>query len=256
MSTQHDMPRRESLQSYSLRVDDVHVWVVDLKPSTSSVAALTETLSDDERGRAARFHFDRHRRRFVVRRAALRAVMGRYTDRPASALRFLCAPRGKPELSACTNPRTIHFNSSHSHELCIIAVTRTGPIGVDVEYLRPMPEAEDIARRHFSATEIRDLMAVSSAERERAFFNCWTRKEAYVKAVGDGLSVPLDSFDVTLMPEDPPRMRAHSLEGGMPAWSLFNLALHDQYVAAMALEYPAPRISVQRFYSDHAIEEN
>ncbi|MDH3639096.1 MAG: 4'-phosphopantetheinyl transferase superfamily protein [Gammaproteobacteria bacterium] len=245
MSPQVDTTTQDSFQGGSLRVDDVHVWHVDLESDQAVVEALTKLLSEDERGRAARFRFERHRRRFVVRRAALRALLGRYTDSPASALRFLYSPRGKPELSGCTNSDAIHFSSSHSHELCIIAVTETGPIGVDIEYLRPIPEADDIARRHFSEAELRDLMDVAPLDHQRAFFNCWTRKEAYVKAVGDGLSIPLDSFDVTLMPGDPPRMLADRLGGGMSVWSLFDLKLAAGYVAALALEHPAPRISVQ-----------
>ncbi len=230
-----------------LRSDDVHIWYVDLQSDAIPIDALASLLSEDEQGRAARFHFDRHRRRFIVRRGALRVLLGRYANSPAGSLRFLYAPRGKPELSACTNPETLYFNSSHSHELCVIAVTRVGPVGVDVEYLRPMRDAEEIARRHFSESEIRDLMAVEPSDRERAFFTCWTRKEAYVKAVGDGLSIPLDGFEVTFLPEDPPRMYSESTSMDLPIWSLFELVRGDPYVGALALEHPAPRILAREF---------
>ncbi len=239
----------DSVCAESLCGDDVHVWYVDLEVGPSRVEALSGCLSRDERARAARFRFERHRRRFVVRRAALRHLLSGYTGTPAAALQFLYAPRGKPELSPCTNPAAVHFNSSHSGEVCVICLSGTGPLGVDIERVRPVPEAEDIAHRYFSAAELQDLSDVPLHERERAFFNCWTRKEAYVKAVGDGLFVPLDSFDVTLIPGDPVRMRADRLDGGAPVWSLFELHCTD-YVTALALECPAPRIREGRYAFD------
>lgn len=217
---------------------EVHLWAVPLDPPRERVAALGALLAADERERAARFHFERHRRRYSVGRGALRELLGGYLGCSAAALRFGYGDKGKPFLAG--GPR-LRFNLSNSSELALVAVAMDVEVGVDVEWLRPMPDALEIAERFFSDSEREVLAAVAEGERETAFFRCWTRKEAYLKAVGDGITAPLDRFDVTLAAGEPPRILA--LEGDpAPAarWALAHLEPAPGYLGALALPAPGP----------------
>ncbi|RMH19353.1 MAG: 4'-phosphopantetheinyl transferase superfamily protein [Acidobacteria bacterium] len=213
----------------------VHLWSFPLDPPPALVAACARLLSEDEQARAGRFHFPRHRRRFTVGRGVLRALLAAYAGADPQALRFAYGEKGKPSLDRRSGAP--EFNLSNSHEQALIGVARSVPLGVDLEHLRPMPDAAAIAERFFSAAERQALARVSAAEKARAFFHAWTRKEAYVKAVGDGLSLPLASFDVSLRPGEPCRFLAL---GGDPdaarRWSLHHLEPAPGYVGALAFE--------------------
>jgi 4'-phosphopantetheinyl transferase len=181
---------------------EVHVWAARLDlPLPPGRLAL---LSEDERARAARFHFERDRRRFVAARALLRELVGSYLATDPAAVRFIHGPRGKPALAAPADE--LRFNVSHSDEIALLAFARGCELGLDVERERELPEADEIASRYFSPAERVALGRLPADERARAFFRCWTRKEAFIKATGDGLSRPLDSFDVTLAPGEPARL--------------------------------------------------
>ncbi len=224
---------------------EVHLWIVGLNPPTDRVEELRRLLTADETARADRFHFDRHRRRFIVRRGVLRLLLARYLGREPPALRFEEGEKGKPYVcQSAAEPARLHFNLSDSKDLAIYALTRGAELGVDVEILRPMPDAEAIAERFFSREEQERLRRVPSADKARAFFHCWTRKEAYIKAIGEGLSEPLDRFSVTLLPEEPARF-VHL--GGdrqrAAAWSLHHLVPEDGAVGALALEGASWRVS-------------
>jgi 4'-phosphopantetheinyl transferase len=181
--------------------DEVHVWSVDLDRLPEAV--LGEPLSADERERGRRFRFERDRRRFVTARGLLRRLLGRYLGLEPSRLRFGYGPRGKPFLAG---EDELRFNVSHSGGLALLAFAWDRELGVDVEEERPVEEAEAIARRYFSSWEERELRLLTEVERQAAFFRCWTRKEAFIKATGDGLSRSLDAFDVTLAPGEPARL--------------------------------------------------
>ncbi|MEM7479764.1 MAG: 4'-phosphopantetheinyl transferase superfamily protein [Acidobacteriota bacterium] len=213
----------------ALTAGRIDIWRVDLNPPENQMASYRALLSPDERMRADRFHFDRHRRRYIVGRGALRRLLGQYLDQPAATLSFAYGPKDKPFLP----DTTLQFNLTNSHELALIAITEEVELGVDVEHLRAMPDAEAVAERHFSASERRALRSVPSEAKELAFFRCWTRKEAYVKALGDGLSLPLDRFDVSLE-----EARFLALDGD-PAkaaeWSLFHVNPGPGYVGAVAV---------------------
>ncbi len=149
---------------------------------------------------------------------------------------FVYGPKGKPALSPEYCGAGLCFNLSHSSELALYGLTRGGDLGIDVELRRPMPDAEQIAERFFSLSERRALRAIPKEEKSNAFFNCWTRKEAYIKATGDGLSMPLNRFDVTLTPGDPPRMlSAEGSEEKAAGWTLFHLEPAAGYVGAIAI---------------------
>lgn len=217
--------------------DEVHVWSTSLNPPPEEIEKLEETLARDERARADRFHFQKDRRRFIVARGMLRAILGRYLGREPSGLRFCYTAHGKPELAAQSGDDTLRFNVSHSHELALYGVTRGREIGVDVEYVRPVAEVEDIAERFFSPRENAVLCALPAHEKAGAFFACWTRKEAYLKALGDGLARPLDAFDVSLIPGEPARLlHVQGDEQERYRWLLRELTPAEGYTAAICVE--------------------
>jgi 4'-phosphopantetheinyl transferase len=216
---------------------EVHVWRAALDPAASCVEQLQRTLSADELHRAARFRFPRDRRRFIVGRGALRDILGRYLGVPPCALGFRYNAYGKPALADVTAEGGLCFNVSHSHELALFAVTCGREVGVDIEYLRQEIACETIAEHFFSARERASLLALPTEVKPQAFFNCWTRKEAYIKAHGEGLSLPLDQFDVSLAPGEPAALLAtHSEPREALRWSLQALTPGPGYVAALAVE--------------------
>lgn len=193
-------------------------------------------LSSDELARASRFVFDRHRNYYLVRRLALRELLGQYLDRAPSDVRFAYGSYGKPELPG----EALRFNVAHSGDLAVIGLTEQDRLGVDVERIRELQDIDSLAQRVFSRPELDVFHALPDPSKTQAFFNCWTRKEALVKAVGDGLSHPPDDFAVTLRPGEEARLLQ---VGGSPrraaAWSLFGLRPMDGWVGAVAVESSA-----------------
>lgn len=153
-----------------------------------------EILSDEEQARADRFHFERDRIRFVARRVFLRNILATYTGIPAREIRYGSSPKGKPQLDP---PCDVFFNTSQSHGLAVIAVANLPLVGVDIEHIRPVPDALDIAHRYFSPNELEIIRSSPKSSRAEKFLTLWTRKESYVKAIGGGLSIPLNGFDVS-----------------------------------------------------------
>jgi 4'-phosphopantetheinyl transferase len=225
-------PERLSLTSGA-----VHVWRASLDESGSKVALFRNTLDNGERSRADRFYFSRDREHFVVARGVLRALLGRYLDRSPESLTFTYSTHGKPALSSESGEEAIRFNVSHSHGTALYAVTCGRQLGVDLEFVRSDLEAEQIAERFFSRSEILTLRALPPALRKYAFFLCWTRKEAYIKARGEGLSMPLDQFDVSLIPGEPAALLSTQPDPAEAVgWSLRNLTPVSGYAAALATQ--------------------
>jgi len=185
-----------------LKAAEVHVWRARLDASPAATSNFHELLSNDERERAARFHFDEHRRRFTAARGILRTLLGRYLESNPHDLRFEYSDHGKPFLVG-THTRDLRFNLSHSHEVALFGFTIGRDIGIDVEQIRPDRSTPEIAERFFSRREVEALFALPREQQTGGFFRCWTRKEAYIKAKGKGMSIPLDSFAVSLSPEEP-----------------------------------------------------
>jgi 4'-phosphopantetheinyl transferase len=183
--------------------DEVHIWRASLEMDSAALRRFERVLADDERIRAERLIFDRDRNRFIAARVILRDVLGRYLQRPPHTIDFIYGPRGKPAIASVGERQSVYFNLSHAHGLALIGITRRGEIGIDVELIRPDFASEEIAKRYFSPKEIDRLNEIPEERRTEAFFLCWTRKEAYIKAKGDGLHIPLDSFDVSLSPGEP-----------------------------------------------------
>jgi 4'-phosphopantetheinyl transferase len=178
--------------------DEVHVWRVDLEAIRSEESRWQAVLSSDERNRASRFHFEKDRQLFVASRALLRTILAGYLTARPQDLSFSYSKKEKPSVSQPYATSGIAFNVSHSGGLALFAFTHRRDVGVDVEFIRRDFEVEAIARRFFSAHEQSQLAGLSPEEKVDAFFRCWTRKEAYIKATGDGLSLPLTQFDVSL----------------------------------------------------------
>jgi 4'-phosphopantetheinyl transferase len=206
----------------ALRAHEPHVWRAWLDLAEPRLAALHETLSADERARAARFHDERDCNHFIAARGLLRELLGYYLERAPACVRFAYGARGKPFLAGLEAARArmssdarwektpldeeLRFNISHSYGLGLFAFARGAEIGVDVEQVRPEVASAEIAERFFSPHELAAQHTLPNAQRAEGFFNCWTRKEAYLKARGNGLSIPLGSFDVTLAPGEPARL--------------------------------------------------
>jgi 4'-phosphopantetheinyl transferase len=220
----------------SLSPHEVHVWRLTLEPPEPWFQRLGQTLTPEEQARARRFVQAIHGRHFTAARGWLRFVLSLYLHRLPASLRFDYGPHGKPFFPAAENAGDLQFNLSHSHGAALIGITRGRDIGIDVEQVRPMENLEDIARRFFSPSEVAALAMVSAAEKEEAFFRCWTRKEAFIKAGGEGLTRPLDEFSVSLRAGEP----ACLLEiGGSPEeaarWTLREVRPWPGFIGCVAV---------------------
>lgn len=219
--------------SLELESHYVDVWRIALDLSSDSIKLIESTLSADETQKAARFHFPADRDRFIAAHGSLRAILGRYLRCKPVELTFSVNSYGKPALLNSN----LEFNLSHSGDFAMVAVTSDRKIGVDLERIRPDMELENIASRNFSEIEVSELMGLPPEQRGIGFFNCWTRKEAYIKAQGVGLSLPLDSFDVSLTPDQPAVLRATRPNLQEAArWTLRPLDVAPNYAGALAVE--------------------
>ena len=221
----------------------VHLWPVHLEAPDDVLAACLRLLTPEETSRAARFRFEPLRRSWVLARGALRLLLGGYLGVNPAGIRLQLGPRGKPRLDM---PGNIAFNLSHSGNVALFGFSRNIEIGVDVEQVHPIEDMPGIARRFFCAEETSDLMALDAAAREPAFFSCWTRKEAYIKALGEGLHEPLDGFRVSLRPGEPARI-LHL--GGSAAvageWTVHDISSIPGYAAALAYRASPRPVAVQ-----------
>ena len=217
----------------------VHVWRASLEKLQAERDVLWRFLSLDERARAERFHFDVHRHHFIVGRGLLRWLNGRYLQIPPQDIQFSYGAYDKPIL--VTEP-DLQFNVSHSHEGLLIAFGWETAVGVDIEYVnRKMDDMDTIARRYFAPVESAAYLTVAESEKPDAFFNCWTRKEAFIKAVGEGLSLPLDEFEVSLLPGEPARLlKVRGSEQEAARWSMRSFDPFAGYRAALIVESEMP----------------
>jgi 4'-phosphopantetheinyl transferase len=226
-----------------LPAGEIHVWVADLDQLAPEVRRLASALSADEAARAARFHFERDRKRFVVGRGFLREVLAGYCGVDPGRLEFEYSAHGKPSLSGDAGGDGLRFNLSHSHGLALCAVTRDREIGVDIELIRAVEDLDELAASVFSAQERQVLRSLRPDEQLSAFFRCWTRKEAIVKALGQGLSYPLANFDVAFAPGEPARLlRIENSPGESEHFSLHEVPIDRSHVAAIAVEGAIERL--------------
>ena len=237
---EHEWPAQPESPIF-LAPDEVHIWRASLDQVKSAVGASYDILADDERRRADKFYFARDREHFIVGRSVLRRILGRYIEVSPDRISFDYNQYGKPALSAETGDQQLRFNVSHSHALALYAFARGREVGVDIEFAREDFASLEVAGHFFSPQEIAILRALPASDLTRAFFNCWTRKEAFIKALGEGLSHPLDRFVVSLRPGE--RASLLSVDGQpqeAARWSLRELFPGAGYAAALAVEGEMP----------------
>lgn len=234
----------------TLSSDDIHVWVASLDQPAGRVRWLAHLLSADERMRAKRLSFDRQRTHFIVGRGVLRAILANYVGTEPSQLQFCYGLHRKPALVDVCSGRALRFNLSHSDGLALYAVTHDREIGVDLERVRPVADFEQIARRYFTSGEYAVLCALDAAKQHEAFFNCWTRKEAYLKAIGTGLIQSLDSVEVSLAPGEPARLLGvRETRAETEGWSIHELAPAFGYVAALVVKGQGRRVTCRQWWA-------
>jgi 4'-phosphopantetheinyl transferase len=232
-SPYHSIDWPESSDQPALGASDVHVWATSLE---ADAAAWGKFLSPPEQDRAARFHFELHRRRFIVGRGWLRVILGRYLQAEPQLVQFVCSAHGKPELSGSFSSSGLRFNLAHSEDLAVLAVTRLGPVGVDLEKIVPLEDVDELVARFFSSRENNSFQQLPSEQKPNAFFSLWTRKEAWLKATGEGIAHSLNLVEVSFLPDEPAKllsMPPHLSQGFY--WSLHNLSPAAQFAAALAV---------------------
>ena len=238
-----------------LQTGTAHVWAVDLERETFDGHMLAETLSADEWGRADRFVYEKHRAHFVAARGYLRAILAKYMQCKPGELAFFYGEHGKPALASPWDKSQLQFNLSHAAGLALIAISLRCKIGVDVEHLsRKVGHMQDIAKRFFAPGEYEQLCALPREEQRRAFFCCWTRKEAYLKAVGTGLAQSLKNFEVSL------GRKAKLLwikKGNIEDWTLRHLEPAKGYVGSVAIAGKDVEVKiVKHFMPDLCLNNN
>lgn len=213
--------------------DAIHVWRASLDVGADRLGVLEPLLASDEHDRAARYRFSHDRRQFIAARGLLRLILSRYLGRGPETIAFQYSAQGKPEVAS------LQFNVSHAGGLVLYAIARSRRVGIDVEQIRALPDADQLVDRFFSAREVAAYRSLPAGARPEAFVTCWTRKEAFIKALGQGLSHPLDAFDVTVHPDHPPTLL--TLRGDPSAaahWRLQALPIGAGYAATIAAESP------------------
>jgi len=229
-------PWRTPPETLVLGSDEVHVWRATLDQTPSQRQRFFHNLAADEQSRAERFYFERDREHFIVARGVLRAILGGYLNRMPACLSFSYSSHGKPALAGGSDGNAIRFSVSHSGGVALYAVTRGREVGIDIERIRSDLAVAEIAERFFSPREVATLRELPTEAQSQAFFCCWTRKEAYIKARGEGLSLPLDQFDVSLAPGEPAAVLGTQRDPSEASrWSLQELTPAPGFVAALAV---------------------
>ena len=216
---------------------DVHIWLAVLDLPSKILQELKGSLSVDERMRAERFRFERDKSRFIAARGALRLILASYLSVEPGAIRFCYGKDGKPRLQNAFGMTGIQFNLSHSEGLALYVFTRGHEVGVDVEYMREISEMEQIVEQFFSVRERVFFGTLPTSEKHKAFLNWWTRKEAFMKAVGEGLSYPLDRFDVSAEPgKSVELLRTVGVAKEGPRWSIWDVKPGKEFAGAVVAE--------------------
>jgi len=218
---------------------EVHIWRASLAQDQVSVGQLRQILAPEERKKAERYYRSSDRRQSIVARGILRLIISRYLGFPAAALKFTDNSHGRPSLSEELNQVGLDFNLSHSGDLVLYAFTCGRSVGIDIEVVREEFATLEIAEEFFSPDEIVALRSVPEELRAFAFFNCWTRKESYVKALGEGLSHPLHCFSVSLRPDEKAALLGVDGDADEPErWKMYALEPGIGYVAALIASVP------------------
>ena len=233
MAAIHDQTGEQERLTVKLQPGEVHVWFARLDRTPERLTRMRTILNVEETARADRFLMEVHRDRFIAGRAILRDLLAGYLDRRPEAIRFAYNEWGKPALAPEFVTLDVRFNLSHSQGLAMYAFVLERNVGVDIEMIRAKVANERVAENYFSPWEVQTLRALPRENQAEAFFNCWTRKEAYVKGHGQGLSIDLKSFDVSLVPGE----EAKILRGDdRDSWSMVSFNPEHECVAALAMQ--------------------
>ena len=227
---------------------DVHLWLIDLHHASSLGDRMSQILSCAEQQKAEKFKFDKDRVKYVIAHAALRNILAGYLEVDPAQLEFREGPHGKPQLVLTARSEPLNFNLSHSHEHALIAVTFERQIGVDIEFIKRDFHWQEVAERFFAPGEIARLRVLPQEQQKRGFFTCWTRKEAYIKAKGGGLSIPLQDFEVSLSPGEPASLMSCIRDPEEATrWSLAEIDAGSEYAAAVAVQGHGWRLKCWRW---------
>lgn len=228
--------------------DEIHVWQASLNIPVADLSLLHQFLSQEEVAKAKQFYFEKNRHHYVGAHGILRILLSRYLNTSPDQLRFDYNAYGKPSLAFPFRESTVTFNMSHAHEIALYVFAHTRQVGIDVEYICSDIEYEQLAKYSFSPNELAVFCALPAALKQQAFFNCWTRKEAYIKAKGKGLSLPLEQFDVSLSPDEPATLlESREVPSNTKQWLLQELCLDPGYVGALAIEGSGWQLSCWKY---------
>lgn len=231
------------IYSKHIEIGIPHIWVLDLRLLSKRSTEYECFLTTKELLRAKKFRFEKDKKTFVVVRGILRELSGQYLRIAPKDIRLRYTKYGKPELDYPKN--NLHFNVSHASEIAIIGFSLGVPIGVDVEFVKYANDLEKVAKRFFSKNEYDKYMSLSGDEKLKGFYNCWTRKEAFIKAIGHGLSFPLDQFEVSFLPRSKVELVSTNFDAiEKNFWRLFSISVPENYVAACALRQNINRIMI------------
>jgi 4'-phosphopantetheinyl transferase len=223
-----------SPDNLTLSDNEAHIWRADLDFNQSFQSSFLKLLSPDEKNRARKFRFNKDSQHFIAARGILRRLIGKYLEINPAEISFQYSEFGKPSMA---NNNSLQFNISHSRNVALFAFTRKFNIGVDVEFVNPNIEVKEIAASFFSTNEIKNLLELPEKEQTLGFFNCWTRKEAFIKAVGEGLSFPLDKFEVSLEPNKSAKLLATYWQPeDVSKWSIYSLFPEPNFVGSLVIE--------------------
>ena len=215
----------------------IDIWCVSLEVDEPRITSLYQVLSVEERSKAERMRIDKPRKHYVAARGILRQIIATYMNEKPENLKFQYGPNDKPALAGEFSRKGVTFNMSHSHGLALYGVTLQREIGVDIEKIRQDMSIIDLAKRFFSVKEYEELMNLPAEDRTLGFFNCWTRKESYLKATGQGLKFPLNHFDVSLSPGKPAALLRHHIDPEQVSlWTIAELDIGPAYAAALTVE--------------------
>ena len=220
-----------------LNENEIHLWAsyLDLEPTV--LEAFMASLAEVERLRAKTFRFKQHQNRFIAGRGLLRLILSQYLQIESDRVEFQYNAQGKPNLSSTFESSGIHFNLTHSEGIALLAVTRIGPVGIDVERIRMINDAKELVNRFFSESESDSFQNLGLNEKRIAFFNLWTCKEAFLKATGEGITQLLNQVEVSFRPGKPARLIAVSGDSERASlWSVHNLSPAPDFAAAVAIQ--------------------
>ena len=230
------------------RPDAVDVWRASLAQDDAALSGFDGWLSPEERARADQFAFDPERRAFVASRGLLRELLARYAAGKPGSLEIVPDALGKPRLGGRCGQGRLRFNVSHSGGVWACAVALHREVGLDIEQARPDRDIDRISERYFSPAEVAALRALPESERRTAFHRCWTRKEAWLKAKGFGITIPLDSFEVTLAPGDPPRLLATLPDAAEASrWTLHDIDFGPGFAGTLCVEGEVREVRLWRW---------